>query len=66
MTEENKDIAGDTIVCEEVVLACFCFRLFGIPIFSIKKTLNENELYKRMEKRFEGAMTTAIIKAQKG
>lgn len=66
MTEENKEIAGKDIVCEEVVLACFCFRLFGIPIFSIKKTLNENELYKRMEKRFEGAMTSAIVKASKG
>ena len=66
MTEENKEIAGNNIVCEEVVIACFSFKLFGIPVFSIKKTLNENELYKRMEKRFEGAMTIAIIKASKG
>ena len=66
MTEEKKEIAGNDVACEEVVLASFSFRLLGIPIFSIKKTLNENELYKRMEKRFEGAMTNAIIKASKG
>lgn len=66
MTEENKDIALNDTVCEEVVLACFCFRLFGIPVFSIKKTLNENELYKRMAGRFQNEIITEIAKANRG
>ena len=39
-------------------------RLFGIPIFSITKTLSIDEagLYARMEDRFEKKMTKALEK----
>lgn len=40
-------------------------KLFGIPIFTIKKTLSidEAELYSRLEKKFERNMTKALEKA---
>lgn len=38
------------------------YRLFGLPVWSIEKPLDEDALYQRMEARFEERMTEALEK----
>ena len=40
------------------------YRLFGLPVWSVEKPLDEDALYQRMEARFEDAMTRALENAQ--
>ena len=38
------------------------YRLLGISVWSVRRTLNEEALYQRMEQRFEERMSQALEK----
>lgn len=59
--EPTKDIP-----CKEIIISHFCFKILGVPIFSFSKAINEDELYRHLESRFQLAMTTALHNATKG
>ncbi len=65
MGEKDQKIVKD-IPCKEIIISHFCFKIFGIPIFSFSKTIHEDELYRRLESRFQHAMTAALHNATKG
>lgn len=65
--EEKKDkVPAEDVPCEEILVSHFCFKIFGVPVFSFSKTIHENELYRRLESRFKNAMTLALHNATKG
>ena len=39
------------------------YRLFGIPVWSVTRTVDEAALYERMRERFRAEMETALDKA---
>ena len=65
MQDQTKE-SNQNIPCEKIMVSYFCFKIFGIPIFSVSKAINEDELYRRLEVRFQHAMTTALHNATKG
>lgn len=42
------------------------YRLFGIPIWSVVQTVDEEAIYKRMSDRFKAEMEDALRRAQEG
>ena len=51
---------------KKAIISCYTFKLLWIPIFSTYTSVDEDEIYKRMEVRFEKAMTRSIEKAMNG
>lgn len=64
--EEKSKKPGEVIPCKEIIVSHFCFKIIGIPIFSFSKAIHEDELYRRLESRFQHAMTSALHNATKG
>ncbi len=64
--EENSQQKTEDIPCKEIIISHFCFKIFGIPIFSFSKAIHEDELYRRLELKFKNAMTLALHNATKG
>jgi len=60
MADKKKKKKNDFIINE------ITYRVFGIPVFSIIRTVDEDLLYKKMENRFENAMSRAIDKKLSG